>query len=322
VAAINLTGNAFAQTITGNAGANRLDGGIDAVSDRLVGLGGNDTYMINSSTDLIDEVAGGGVADRIQTTVSFRLAADDNIEIMMTSNAKLTTAINLTGNALAQTIYGNAGANILNGGTDTLRDTMFGYGGNDTYFIGSSTDVIVEALGGGTADRVRASVSFVLAADDDIESLEASNPAAGTVINLTGNALGQTVVGNAGSNILNGGLGNDTLTGLAGADSFLFNTSLNAISNHDIITDFNIAADTIQLDNAIFQSLAVGGTLAANLFEATSIAGQNGAEVVIYDRFNGDLYYDSNGAATANGLILFAHVANGTALTNADFFVV
>jgi Ca2+-binding RTX toxin-like protein len=322
VAAINLTGNGFAQTITGNAGANRLDGGIDAVSDRLVGLGGNDTYIINSSTDLIDEVAGGGVADRIQSTVSFRLAADDNIEIMTTTNARLTTAINLTGNALAQTIYGNAGANILNGGTDNLRDTMFGYGGNDTYFIGSSADVIVEAVGGGTADRVRSSVSFVLAADDDIESLEAANPAAGTVINLTGNALGQTVVGNAGTNILNGGLGNDTLTGLGGADSFLFNTALNAVSNHDTITDFNSAADTIQLDNAIFQALASGGTLAANLFEATSVAGQSGSEVVIYDRINGDLYYDSNGAATANGLILFAHVTNGTALTNADFFVV
>jgi hypothetical protein len=62
--------------------------------------------------------------------------------------------------------------------------------------------------------------------------------------------------------------------------------------------------------------------LAAGLFEANSIAGQNGSEVVIYDKANGNIYYDTNGAAVAGGLVLFAEVANNTALTNADFAVV
>ena len=81
-------------------------------------------------------------------------------------------------------------------------------------------------------------------------------------------------------------------------------------------------ADTIQLENAIFTTLAATGVLAASFFENTSIAGQSGAEVVIYDKANGDLYYDTNGAGIAGGLVRFADVTNNTALTFADFVVV
>ncbi len=320
--AINLTGNEFAQAIYGNAAGNVLNGGIDALRDTLIGYGGSDFYVINSASDIIVEAAGGGTADRVQASVSFMLAADDDIELMQTTNAALATTINLTGNALAQAIYGNAGANTLNGGIDALRDTLIGYGGNDLYVINSATDLIVEATGGGTADRVRTSVSFALAADDNIEFFETTNAAGVTAMNLIGNALVQTLTGNAGANTLNGGLGNDSLTGLGGSDNFLFNTALSATTNHDTITDFVAAADTIQLDNAIFTILTTTGTLATSLFENTSIAGQSGTEVIIYDRANGDLYYDTNGAASAGGLVLFADVTNGTVLTSADFVVV
>ena len=263
-----------------------------------------------------------GISDRVQATVSFALAADDNIEIIQTTNAGYTTAVNLTGNVGIQAIYGNAGINVLDGGVDSARDTLIGYGGNDTYVVRSTTDLIVEAVGGGTSDRAQTSVTFTLAADDDIEIFETTNAAGGSALTLTGNALIQSVTGNAGANVLNGGLGNDTLAGLGGSDTFLFNTALNAATNHDTIADFIVADDTIQLENAIFTLLATGGVLAANLFEDTSIGGQSGTEVIVYDRANGDLYYDTNGAGVADGLVLFADVANGTLLTNADFFVV
>ncbi len=319
---INLTGNAFAQEIYGNNGANTLNGGIDNLRDMLTGYGGNDTYVINSALDVIVEAAGGGTGDRANASVSFTLAADDHIEVLQTTNAGLSVAINLTGNGFAQSVYGNAAGNVVNGGIDALRDTLIGYGGNDTYVINSTADLIVEGVGAGTADRAQTSVTFTLAADDDIEIFETTNAAGIIALGLTGNALIQSVTGNAGANVLNGGLGNDALTGLGGADNFLFNTALNATTNHDTITDFNVAADTIQLENAIFTLLAATGALAANLFESTSIAGQSGSEVVIYNRANGDLYYDTNGAATAGGLVLFADVANNTVLTAADFFVV
>ena len=47
---------------------------------------------------------------------------------------------------------------------------------------------------------------------------------------------------------LNGGDGRDDLTGLDGQDRFLFNTTPNAASNLERMTDFNVAEDTIQLD--------------------------------------------------------------------------
>lgn len=320
--AINLTGNGFAQSVFGNAAGNVLNGGFDALTDTLTGYAGNDFYVINSANDIIVEGVGEGASDRVQSSVTFALASDDNIEIMQTINAAYTTAINLTGNALGQAIYGNNGLNILDGGIDSARDTLIGYGGNDTYIINSTTDLIVEAANGGNADVAQTSVSFTLAADDDIEIFATANMAGTTALSLTGNALIQSVTGNAGSNTLNGGFGNDTLTGLAGADKFLFNTVLDATNNFDTITDFNVPDDTIQLDDLIFAGLAPGGALAANLLEDTSLAGQDGSEVVIYDRSSGTVYFDTNGAGVAGGLVLFAEVTDGTVLTFSDFVVV
>ena len=294
---------------------------MDSLKDTLTGLAGNDIYVINSAIDDIVEVAGEGTDDRMQASVSFTLAADDDIEVMQTINAGFTTAINLTGNTLGQAIFGNAGDNILDGGLDSARDTLIGAGGNDTYVINSTADVIVEAAGGGAADRVQTSVTFTLVADDDIEIFETANAAGIIALNLTGNALIQSVTGNAAGNTLNGALGNDTLTGLAGADKFLFNTALDAANNHDTITDFSVVDDTIQLDDSIFAGLAAGA-LAANLFQDLALGAQDGAEVVIYNSATGDIFFDTNGAGTAGGLVLFADVSNGTALTNSDFVVV
>jgi hypothetical protein len=50
-------------------------------------------------------------------------------------------------------------------------------------------------------------------------------------------------------------VGNDTLSGGSGSDHFRFDSFLNALTNSDTITDFNVAADTIELENVIFGSL-------------------------------------------------------------------
>jgi serralysin len=138
-------------------------------------------------------------------------------------------------------------------------------------------------------------------------------------INLTGNANGNEVRGNNGNNVLNGGNGRDTLTGLGGQDQFLFNTALNAASNVDEISDFNVAADTILLDDAIFTTLTAG-TLAAEQF-VTGTAAQDAQDRIVYDSATGALFYDSDGTG-AVAAIQFAEVAPGLALTNLDFLVV
>ena len=81
----------------------------------MQGLGGNDTYYVDNAGDVVDEAAGGG-SDRVLTSVSYTLTAGQEIEALSTTNNAGTGAINLTGNAFAQTITGNAGANVIDGG--------------------------------------------------------------------------------------------------------------------------------------------------------------------------------------------------------------
>jgi Ca2+-binding RTX toxin-like protein len=83
--------------------------------------------------------------------------------------------------------------------------------------------------------------------------------------NLTGNSSVNRFWGGEGDDVINGGLGNDRLTGGDGNDSFMFNTVLNASTNVDTITDFDVADDRIQIDNAVFLGLP-SGTLAASAF--------------------------------------------------------
>ena len=146
VVALNLTGNALSQWIIGNSGANILSAGATGGADTLQGLGGADVYRVFNSGDIIIEVVGGGT-DRVATAVDFNLAADDDIETLVTNGVAGLTAIDLRGNALAQRLQGNNGANILNGlgGSDTLT----GFAGADTFAFNSAlgatnTDVITD----------------------------------------------------------------------------------------------------------------------------------------------------------------------------------
>ena len=70
---------------------------------------------------MVTEPAGGGT-DRVYAEASYALAAGVEVEILTTTNNVGTAAIQLTGNELANTIYGNDGNNVLDGkgGPDAL----------------------------------------------------------------------------------------------------------------------------------------------------------------------------------------------------------
>jgi len=212
--AINLTGNTLSQFIYGNAGSNILDGG--GGGDVLIGLDGDDIYYIRNVADRVLEASGGG-NDRVFAAASFTLEAGSEVEKFTTVDNLATTAINLTGNGLAQYIYGNAGANILDGGGGA--DVLVGLGGDDIYYIRNVADRAVEAAGGGN-DRVFAASSFILETGSDVEKFTTVDNLATNSINLTGNAFSQFIYGNAGSNILDGGGGGDVLVGLGGDDFY------------------------------------------------------------------------------------------------------
>ncbi len=203
--------------------------GVGGVNDTLTGGIGSDSYFVGDAGDTIVETAGQGTADRVFAEVSFALAADDDVEIMSTSSSTSKTAINLTGNTLSQTIYGNAGKNILHdGGTSgspfftSSPDRMVGLAGNDTYIVYNANDIVVERANEGS-DRVSAGVSYTLGSGTAIEFLNTTSLNATYAINLTGNRFAQTIRGNAGDNILNdGGAGDaDTLIGGNGNDTYI-----------------------------------------------------------------------------------------------------
>jgi Ca2+-binding RTX toxin-like protein len=290
--AATLTGNALANSLRGNAGDDTLiglsgndtlNGGLGA--DTMIGGLGNDSYYVDNTADSVVEELNEG-NDIIYSSVSWTLG--EHVERLYLTGSDATIAI---GNALANTLYGhaNSAANVLAGGL-----------GNDVYYLGAG-DSAVEDEGGGI-DSVYTYADYTLAAN--IEHLYLNVATAAT---LTGNALANSLRGNAGddtliglsgNDTLNGGLGNDTLTGGDGKDIIRFDSLLNALTNVDTITDYNVADDTIHLENAIFTALTTTGMLAAESFRRGAVA-VDADDYVIYDDVTGALYYDADGNGVA-----------------------
>ena len=136
---------------------------------------------------------------------------------------------------------------------------------------------------------------------------------------LTGDTGNDTLDGGALDDWFYGGVGNDVLTGGTGADRFVFETTLNASSNVDTITDFATGSDKIWLNASIFNKLTVNGALDASMLRIGSAAADSN-DHIIYNRDTGALIYDSNGNA-AGGAVQFATIGKGLNLTANDFNV-
>lgn len=358
--AINGTGNALANTMVGNTAANILSGGLgndnldggagnDTLNggngndiligglgiDTMVGGLGNDTYYVDSTDETITEASGtGSGVDTIMVGVSWNKVLSANVEKLILTG---TDAINGQGNALANTLTGNTAANNLlglagndtligNGGNDILNgglgaDNMTGGLGDDTYYVDNINDKTVEGAGTGTGiDTVLASITRTLAANVENLTLTGIN-----AINGTGNGLNNTLIGNSANNILNGGLGNDTLDGGVGKDIFVFNTVLDAANNVDTIVSFIAADDTIRLDQTIFSSIEILGSLKdKGLFRASKTGlAADGDDYILYNTNSGVLYYDADGNGTDSAPVQFAILDNKPQnVTAADFVVV
>ncbi len=164
VASINLTGNAFANTIVGNSGNNVLagDDGNDHISglagndvlnggqgsDILIGGEGNDVYYVEDG-DIIIEIVGAG-QDKAFSSTNYTLTYGVSIEVLSTTDDVGIGTINLTGNEFKNFMTGNNGANILSGGA--AKDKMNGRGGDDILIGGEGAD---RMTGGAGADIFR-----------------------------------------------------------------------------------------------------------------------------------------------------------------------
>lgn len=155
--AINAAGNALDNAITGNSGSNTLTGNAgndvlnpgSAGTDVLRGGAGDDTYTLTRTSGVtLSENANEGI-DRVKASVTHTLAA--NVELLFQTGS---SAINGTGNALANLLRGNTGNNALAGGGGV--DILEGGSGNDTLSIspgsgllngGAGTDSLLGASG-------------------------------------------------------------------------------------------------------------------------------------------------------------------------------
>ncbi|MFO1378176.1 MAG: calcium-binding protein [Steroidobacteraceae bacterium] len=255
--AINATGNTLNNVLTGNTGNNTLSGGTGA--DTMTGGAGNDTYVVDDAGDVVTELAGEGV-DTVQSGITYALGSE--VENLTLTG---TTAINGTGNGLANVLTGNTANNTLTGGAgnDTLdggagNDTMVGGTGDDIYTVNVATDVVTENAGEGT-DTVNSSVTLTLAAN--VENLTLTGSSA---INGTGNALNNALTGNSGANTLDGGTGTDSMTGGSGNDIYVVDNA------GDVVTELaGGGTDTVQTGltytlGADVENLALTGTAAVN----------------------------------------------------------
>ncbi len=222
--AINGTGNELDNILTGNSAPNILFGGA-----------GNDIYVVGAG-DIVIENEGEGT-DTVQSSVSFTLT--ENVEnLTLTGNEAIDGTGNeldnvLTGNSAANILFGDAGNDTLNGGADA--DMMFGGAGDDIYVVENVGDRVTEFFDGGM-DTVQSSISYVLG--QNLENLTLTGTA---IINGTGNALINVLIGSSAENVLDGGSGADTMMGGLGNDTYVVENS-----GDMVIENTNQGTDTVK----------------------------------------------------------------------------
>ena len=282
----NLKGSSFNDTLTGNTGSNLIIGGL-----------GNDTLNGDAGTDTASyETASVGV------TVSLSTVGAQNTVGAGTDT--LSNFENLKGSNLNDTLTGNTASNLIIGGLGD--DLLDGGVGTDTASYETATAAVTVSLAAVGAQNT------VGAGTDTLSNFE----------NLKGSNFNDTLTGNAGTNTLTGSLGNDTLSGGTGVDSFIFNTTLNATTNKDTITDFSPVDDTLVLENAIFTKFTATGAIPAGTFvSGAGAVAADANDYLLYNTTTGTLSYDAdgNGAGVA---VAFVTLVGIPALTAADFTII
>ncbi len=309
-----------ADTLQGLAGNDTLDGGAGA--DLMVGGAGNDVFIVDNVGDVVVEALSGG-SDLVMSSVSFTLPTQVE-RLTLTGSA----AINGTGNTLGNTINGNAAGNVLDGGAgsdslygfdgaDTLlggdssdkldggagADRMVGGLGNDSYYVDSPGDVVVESTAGTTGGTDLVYVGFSYTLGTNVENLTLTGTAAADGL---GNALANVITGNSGANNLSGFAGADTLNGGGGADTLNGGAGADVLTGGSSNDNFVFArgeagGDTVKDfalgDHLVFSGYSVGSTL-------TQVAGST-VDWLITDK--------------ATGATEVIHLSNAYALTASDY---
>lgn len=260
-------GSNFADTITGNVGADDLRGG-----------GGDDWLVMSAGNDTI---YGGTTTETTGDTVDFIAATTAGVIVNLATNNASGTDIgtdviyeveNVSGSNFADTITGNANAN-----------TLVGRALNDTIVAGSGADVIY-----GDDNVLDANFDGIQTGNDSLYGQDGNDTMHGGLGNdsLWGGNNDDTLYGGTGSDYINGENGINVLFGNDGNDTFELNvtTATNTItggSGTDTLYFYNAAAVTINLAT-LSSAQATGGGGSVMLIDSTeNIVGSNSGGDVI-----------------------------------------
>jgi serralysin len=224
-----ILGNDGDDTLTGGSGNDKLNGGTG--NDTMSGGLGDDSYYVDSLSDAVTENPAEGTADKVISTITYTIGT--NIERLMLYGA---AAIDGTGNAVANVMYGNEADNSISGLAGA--DTIFAHGGNDTLIGGTGRDTLVGGAGndkfafddgdfGGattsTADRI---TDFASGDKIDLSAVDANS--------LVGGDQAFTFIGVSAFGNVAGQLHYEQISG---------NTYIEGDLNGDGVADFMIRAD-------------------------------------------------------------------------------
>lgn len=327
-----LVGNSVGNALTGGDGDDTLDGGDG--DDTLYGGDGDDYYVIGSGTDVINDTLG-------TNSVMSGAAIDLTLSSISTMhNASLTglSAVNITGNTLANVLEGNRAANTIIGGDGD--DTLDGGLGSDVLYGGIGTDAIYGGVGADTMDGGDGVDRLSYATSDEgvsvnlstgrgsggyaqgdvfsqIEGLAGSNYAD----RLTGATGGEVLSGLRGDDVIYGGAGDDSITGGngkdalyggLGTDTFYFQKMQDITTNiasSDVIFDFARGKDKIDLST--IDASSVLSTDDAFIFRGKGPIGKNSGGEVRCEKVDNAgskndytlIYLDTDADSAAEGLI-------------------
>jgi Ca2+-binding RTX toxin-like protein len=198
-----LVGLAGSDTLTGDAGNDQLlDSGSTDPNERnlFFGMAGNDIYYGGQSLDIADFHA--SAAPSIWVNLSSGLAFGDGDDVL----SGIDQVVGTSGN---DTLIGDAGPNILDG-----------WSGDDYLQGNSGSDWIIGREGRDTASWYGSPVPVTVNLAQNFASSAEGWDTLATVEDITGGNGGDTLAGDANSNIIDGSNGADFCAGGGGLDTF------------------------------------------------------------------------------------------------------